>query len=266
MCTTSRAAQIGWGDELIASGQARLAQHGDARRVQILDANGAPRWHAAWDGNPRFARPDERGDFQRISNAPNCRPYIAGKTPARWTWREFQCAPGELYFTLAEQSFGLRHQPQIVIEPNIKPGASPNKQWGGPRWRAFAALAIAAGYRLTQLGAVGTRVVPGAQLIETPDFRRACAVLSRAQAYVGPDGGLMHSAAALNVPAIVIRGAFISEKCTGYASQRNLFTGKGLGCGMRVLCSCCVRAMAEITPETVVSELRGILEPAKEIA
>ena len=57
----------------------------------------------------------------------------------------------------------------------------------------------------------------------------------------------------------MIRGAFISEKCTGYSAHRNLFTGEGLGCGMRVPCSCCAKAMAAITPEMVLNELREIL-------
>jgi ADP-heptose:LPS heptosyltransferase len=218
-----------------------------------------PRWHFIWDGNPRMARPDEAGDFQTIRNGGNARPYIEGKQHNRWIWREFECPPGEIYFSDSERFFARDHRPQIVIEPTIKNKASPNKQWGATNWQSFAALARAHGFALTQMGPSGTRPLRGVQLIHTPDFRRATAVLANARAYVGPDGGLMHAAAALGVPAVIIRGAFVSYRVCGYAHHRNLFTGEGLGCGMRTPCGCCARAMAAITPEMVLEELKGLL-------
>lgn len=242
------------------AGQARQAQRRDPRKVRVLDAFGGARWHPIWEGNPRIAGPGDSGNFQEITNAPNARPYIAGKSSDRWTWKEFDCQPGEIYFSDSERLFARDQRPEIVIEPTIKKGASPNKAWGQSRWQRFVAMANHAGLRLTQLGPVGTRPMHGAELIVTADFRRAAAVLANARAYVGPDGGMHHAAAALGVPAVVIRGAFISEKCTGYPQHRNLFTGEGLGCGMRVPCSCCARAMAQIEPEQVLDELKGLLQ------
>lgn len=241
------------------SGQARVAQRADPRRVRVLGADRLPRWHPIWEGNPRIARLDERGDFQEIQNAGGCRPYIAGKLHDRWLWREYECPPGELYLSDSELLFARDHWPQVVIEPTIKARASPNKDWGGARWQQFAALASRAGIALMQLGPPGTRALRGAHQIVTPDFRKAAAVLQHARAYVGPDGGLHHAAAALGVPAVVIRGAFISERVTGYPQHRNLFTGEGLGCGSRTPCSCCARAMAQIEPEQVFEELKGVL-------
>lgn len=240
------------GDELLASGEARLAQEHDPRRVQIVDRYGHRRWHALWGGNPRIAQAGEEGDFQTLRNAPGIRPYIASGSRYRWTWKPYQCAPGEIYFTPEEERFAANYSPGIVIEPTLKPGASPNKQWGG--WARFVELATDAGYRLTQLG--NTRS-PNVDLIATPDFRHACAVLARADAYVGHEGGLHHAAAALGVPAVVIYGGFISPAQTGYADHRNLFTG-GEPCGMRFPCKHCADAMAAITPERVLDELKGI--------
>ena len=70
---------------------------------------------------------------------------------------------------------------------------------------------------------------------------------------------LMHAAAALKVPAVVIYGGFISPKVTGYPLHRNLFTG-GTPCGMRTNCKHCRDAMAAILPTTVYDELKEILE------
>lgn len=96
-------------------------------------------------------------------------------------------------------------------------------------------------------------------LIQTPDFWRACAILSRASAYVGHEGGLHHAAAALGIPGVVIFGGFISPETTGYDCHVNLFTG-GNACGNRTPCMHCRDAMNRITPEAVAEALIGILK------
>jgi ADP-heptose:LPS heptosyltransferase len=150
-----------------------------------------------------------------------------------------------------------------VIEPTIKSRASPNKQWGADRWAAFVALARRRGVDLVQLGDQPP-TLEGVRWISTPSFRAGAAVLARAIAYVGHEGGLHHAAAAVGVPAVVIFGGFISPACTGYRMHTNLFTGgtadHPLGCGMRMPCQHCETAMSEITPESVADELGRVLE------
>jgi hypothetical protein len=247
---------MGFGDELMATGQARRAQQTDPRRVQILDKHGAVRWHPLWEGNPRIARPGEQGDFQTIVNGPDARPYIAAKSPERWTWRKQECTPGELFFSGRETSFAKSYKTQIIIEPSLKPRASPNKQWGEERWQKFVRKAAKAGFDLAQFG--GPRPLRHVRQIWAPDFRYAAAVLANATAYVGHEGGLHHAAAALNKPAVVIFGGFISPAQTGYAMHKNLFTG-GEPCGMRQPCSHCQQAMQAITPDLVLNSLMEIL-------
>jgi len=248
---------MGMGDEIMVTGQVKRAQQTDPRRVQVVDRDGVPRWHPIWESNPRIARPGEQGDFQLLRNGPGARPYIADKKWRCWTWRAFECTPGEICLTDAERSFAAPHRPQIVIEPTLKARASPNKHWGTTRWEQFAALAHQAGYRLTQLGPRGTRPLPHVALIETPDFRSACAVLANAQIYIGHEGGLHHAAAAFGIPAVVIFGGFISPAQTGYDLHRNLFSG-GEPCGMRIPCAHCAAAMAAITPEMVLEQLCSV--------
>ena len=253
---------MGWGDELIATGQARAMQQADPRKVMIHDRNGAIRAHAMWVNNPRIlGRTERAAKTQLLVNGPGVRPYIAAKSAERWTWREWQCPVGEIYFCGEERAFGEQLAPPgrfVVIEPNNKPKASPNKDWGRARWQALVALMRRAGLQPWQLGPPGTQLIPGARLIETPDFRQACAVLARAGAAVLPEGGLHHAAAALKVPAVVIYGGFISPKQTGYAGQVSLFTG-GEACGMRIECKHCAAAMAAIAPGLVMERLMELL-------
>ena len=247
------------GDELIASGQARKMQQAHPGKVVIQDRNGAHREHEMWANNPRIARRSDRlFKPQYLVNGPGVRPYIATKSPDRWGWREWECPVGEIYFSADELAFAMECSPGVVIEPNNKQKASPNKDWGFERWRELALLMIGAGIRPWQIGPNGARVLPGARMICTPTFRLGCAVLAKAKACVLPEGGLHHAAAALGVPAIVIFGGFISPKQTGYATQTNLFTG-GAPCGMRIPCEHCAEAMAAITPRMVMDELAKLL-------
>jgi ADP-heptose:LPS heptosyltransferase len=249
---------MGFGDEIMVTGQVRRMQQADKRRVKILDRNGQPRWNVIWNGNPKMARPSEQGDFQLLTNAPGDRPYIAAKSDERWFWKPFECTPGEIYLSDAERQFARPYVPQIVIEPTIKQRASPNKQWGMERWEKFAHMATKAGFHLVQMGPHGMRPLKHAELIPTPDFRHACAVLANADAYVGHEGGLHHAAAALDIPAVVIFGGFISPAQTGYASHKNLYAG-GEPCGMRIPCKHCDESMQSITPQIVLNSLMEIL-------
>lgn len=240
---------MGIGDELIVTGQCRVMQKTDPRKVRIVYEK--PRWFDIWLNNPRIAVPNEQGDFQELKPRTNyLRPYMESKTRERWTWKAYRPPPGEIYLTEREKAFGQQHAGRFVLEPGIKLGASPNKQWG--RWQRLTDLLLGEGIQVTQLGPAGTQLLVGTEFIETRSFRDACAVLSTAKGCVVPEGAMHHACAALGTPAVVIFGGYISPKVTGYDTQVNLFTGSGLGCGSRMPCKCCERAMAAIKPEAVV--------------
>lgn len=255
---------MGWGDELMASGQARVLHERTGRKVQVVDRHGERRWSPIWEGNPKIARPSDSGKFETVVNAPGTRPYHSGKLEDRWVYNPtFRADVGEIYFTEAERDFASRYQPQVVVEPNLKKKASPNKDWGWERWLAFAGMALERGMGLVQLGPAGTRRLPGVALIETPSFRHACAVLANAGAYVGHEGGLHHAAAALHIPGVVIFGGFTPVELTGYPIHRNFGVGIGGACGMRRPCAHCAREMAAITPQRVFKELEDVLEECR---
>jgi ADP-heptose:LPS heptosyltransferase len=253
---------LGLGDEILVSGRARVMQQTDPRKVRVTH-NGQVRWNEVWDHNPRIARPEESGDFQVLQarGSDNHRPYHTGKTAERWTYNlSFRADQGELYFSKQEQEFGARHKGLVLIEPNIKLKASPNKQWGFERWQKLADLMRAAGIVPTQfMGAPGARQLQGVEVVQSPGFRSACAVIANAKACVLPEGGLHHAAAALNVPAVVIFGGFTPVELTGYSMHRNLGASLGDACGMRTPCQHCEAHMAAITPERVLEELKEML-------
>lgn len=248
----------------MVTGIARSMQHTDPRKIRVIDGTRTVRWHELWQNNPRFEQPGNRtAKAQNLMNCPGKRPYIVEKQTERWVWREYGPVPGELYFSQFERDYVRALEPEVLIEPNLKRSASPNKQWGFNRWLEFVKLCSARGIALTQFG-TWSDVLPGVRPLATPDFRTACAALGKARAYVGHEGGLHHAAAAVGIPAVVIFGGFISPRVTGYEAHANLFDAAGhqLGCGMRTACAHCAQVMACITPERVLNELEKQLETA----
>lgn len=252
---------MGWGDELMAAGLARRAMQSDPRRVRILDKNGRDRWHSLWHGNRRIVMPGETGDFQSIVNGSSARPYHLSHTADRWTYNlNFRAAVPELVLSQEEETFGRKRAGKVIIEPNIKKNAAPNKQWGWLRWNKLAWLLRREGVDACQVGETGTAVLDGVDFLQTHSFRSACAVIKHARAVVLPEGGLHHAAAAFDIPGVVIFGGFTPVELTGYSMHRNLGASMSEACGMRILCSHCSAWMATIDPVDVANLLIGALQ------
>lgn len=252
---------MGWGDELMAAGEARRAREEFGCPVAILDRDGAPRWHETWTHCPDVLRPEVyRPGFLAITNGSRCRPYIDytgwTKGSLQWKWKPYRPVPAkvllppDLLAWAAVQARGA-----VVIEPTIKSNAPGNKQWGG--WGEM--VAARRDIPWLQIGPVGT--LSGVRHVYTPSFAHALAVLSVASAAVLPEGGLHHASAAVDLPAVVIFGGFISPDVTGYDTHINLFTG-GAACGNRRPCQHCHQAMQEIKPAQVLAALDTILRKA----
>lgn len=254
---------MGMGDELLAAGEAQRVHALRGKPVVIRDRNGAIREHELWRGNPAIAtRADRIGmNWPEIQNGPGVRPYIAGKSAQKWSWHPFKATPARIYFTEDEIRHAAQFNPVVIIEPTVKQKASPNKDWGRPRWTELIALLRKHGVVPYQLGPPGTQLLAGARLLNTPTFRHACAIMARAKVGVFPEGGLHHGAAAVGLRSVVIYGGYISPAQTGYDMHTNLFTG-GTPCGMRIPCDHCAKAMAAITPALVLEKLTALLHAA----
>lgn len=254
---------MGLGDDFMVAGHARRLQQTDPRRCRVTTQGRHARWSLVWDHNPRIARPDEAGDCQLLParGMDNMRPYHTAKSDVRWVYNlAFRPDVGEIYLTEQERAFGSKYAGRVLIEPHIKPGASPNKQWGMERWTALVRLMRMAGIVPAQMGREDTPLVDGCEFIVTPTFRMAVGVIEHARAVVLPEGGLHHAAAALGVPGVVIFGGFTPVELTGYPMHRNLGASLDDACGMRIPCKHCAAAMAAIKPQQVFNELEVILD------
>lgn len=250
---------MGWGDELMAAGQVERLVGGTNKKIAILDIAGRVRTHEAWLNNPHIAAANEQYDAT-ITDGPGRRACSDGVKNNRWVWKKFDCPPAKFYFSAEELAFANSLQAGfVVIEPHTKDKLEKvNRDWG---WEKFQQVVDALPQiNWVQLGPKSTKLLRNVQHIETQTLRMAAAAMSRARAFMGTEGGLHHTAGALNIPGVVVFGGFVSPKVTGYACHTSLFVGNDLGCGMRQKCKHCQDALSSITPQIVVAEMIKILE------
>lgn len=245
---------MGYGDEIMASGEAARLYAARPVPVLILDRDGRPRTHPLWNGNAKITA-DRRSAHQVLINGSGARPYVdyARTTPERWAYTAWAATPGEIVLTAAERDLA---RPVVLVEPHTKDRASPNKRWPFERWQAV--VDARPGWPWAQFS-YGRRLLAGVEPIACGSFRRALGVLSGALAYAGPEGGLHHAAAALGVPAVVVFGAHCLPANTGYAAHRNIWRDIPEAVGWRVENRAAQAAMASIAPEEVVDALDAIL-------
>jgi len=279
---------MGLGDEIMASGDARRAWEAQParaagagrRRVAILDRRGLPRWHELWEGIEHIWRAPFPGavlppGHPFIRHGGSCRPYIADKLRdqggERWIYNAaYRATPGALHLPEQAQrtarSLRERLGPFVVVEPTVKAKASPNKRWPWHAWQELAE-SLRGSTALVQMGPPGTPALSGVRQVETFDPRTAFAILARAEAVVTHEGALHHAAAALGIPAVVLRGAFIAPQVTGYPGQADLWRPhlpataawpEGESCGRRFHCPDCAAAMTTITAGDVVSAFKQV--------
>lgn len=245
---------MGTGDWIMATGQVRKMYELLPVPVLVVGEGRKPQWSEMFLHNNKIRKHISSQRTQILVNAPGMRPYIAGRNSVRWEWRVFNPTPGEIVFLRPESDWGLRGTGAIMVEPNVKKG-NVNKEWPFQRWQQLVDRKAGS---FVQCGPPGTRWLNGVTRIETPTFRHAAAVLSHARALVSAEGGLMHAAAALSIPAVILWSHFISPEITGYKMHKNIRHASA-PCGLRVRCNHCIQSMAAITVEEVDQTLRGIL-------
>lgn len=241
---------VGYGDELMAAGQAWDLYCRTGRTVRILDKAGAPRSHLLWKGMDCI-RPD--GDMI-VVNGSGCRPYIdyAATKEKRWFFRlDHRAIPAPW---ANDDGYDRRSVGRILVEPHIKPSASPNKQWG--RWQELIDLAPALPW--AQVGPKGTPRLRGVEFIETATFEDAMTVARSAMAAVLPEGGLHHARASCG-STVVLFGGFMPAQVTGYPFHENLWVNDPDAVGWRVRHPACERAWSQITPQRVLAALEDLL-------
>ena len=247
---------MGYGDEILAAGQAQRWFDAYGASSVIVGQDDQPRWSEIWAGNPAILAPHEvLPADHRIVNGPHCRPYIIYPFTAATGWtfnRGFHARDhvAKIYLTADELHIGREvrqvYGPFVLIDPWSK---HENLRWSLGRWQAL----IDSRPDLTFVQQVYDCVDPPRRQLEhvrpvlTPSFRAACGLLASAALYVRGESGMCHAAAALGIPQVTIWGACMDwDVLGGYPKQ----LGVGVStapCGAFAPCAHCALAMAAIS-------------------
>lgn len=168
--------------------------------------------------------------------------------------------------------FGLnRHKPILALCPGAEYG--PSKQWPEAHYAAVAAhyLQPQCGYQVILLGSardrpVAERIMEGLKPSTLPDCRNLCGetalgeaidILAAASAVVTNDSGLMHVAAALNRPMVVVYGSTSADFTPPLCAQARALS-------LQLECSPCfnrecplghLNCLKELSPPLVIAAM-----------
>lgn len=161
-------------------------------------------------------------------------------------------------------------EPGAVVIQNSCRGAlyaAVTKEWPFERWDQLAERLTSEGHKLVQLGTPLDPPVQGAvDLRGKTELPRAASILEQAKLFIGLESGLMHLAAAVRVPAVIIYGGRTRPWETGYPWQWHAanMAVSCAGCALNSGCPQNVKCMDSITldlaSEMIAKALNG--EPA----
>lgn len=242
---------MGFGDDIMATAWARVVKEKTGREVTF------GYWSEVFENNRDIVTSDEPAI--RLPHRPGQRPYILGQYDKHFIFNpNHRPVPGHIHFSTEEKLIADRTAwgKFVLVEPHVKGTVSgPNKDWGWRKWVEFAEDFDS--LPLCQLD-YGKPILPHVRPLKCESFRLGMALLSKASLFIGTDGGLHHAAAALNIPAVVIWGHYVSPEILGYYQHANIWHGTG-PCGSLFECDRCKAAMAKIGVDEVIEEVEGKL-------
>lgn len=242
---------MGWGDNLMACGEAKLIHRETGQKIKIGDGKVLEQPHEIYANNPYICK-EAKDVGIWLNNYQGKRPYIKKTENGRIIFNDYKPEPAELFFTDQELEWARQKSPNdfIVIEPNVK---ETYKHTVNKAWHYWDEL-IKHDYPFYQLG----MQTPITKQIKTQNFREALLILSQAKMFIGTDGGLHHAAAALGIPAVVIWTGFSSPKHLGYDSHINIHDGSE-PCGTYSgVCPHCIKISKSIGVERVLDAINTI--------
>lgn len=152
----------------------------------------------------------------------------------------------------------------IVIQNSCRGAkyAAVTKEWPFERWNELARRLIQEGWNLVQIGTRHDPQVPGAvDLRGKTDLPAAASILENASLFIGLESGLMHLAAAVKVPSVIIYGGRTLPRQTGYPFHRHV-TDHSMpctGCGLNFGCPHDEKCLKNISVDLVYQEVNRAL-------
>ena len=267
---------MGVGDALMAVGEVRELKKKNPNAKFIIGDEIRSYWNEVFDNNPDIIRGSEAKNYNEViwvKNYEGNRPYknYGDKFPKdKYNWKKYKVLRGEFYFTkkeiyVAENAMkaikkNIGKKKIIFIEPHVKKRLGyENKDWGFHNWQNVV-KELSSLYTFLQITYAERQPIKGTININGLDFRTSSAILSMCDLFLGPEGGMMHAAAATNRKAVIVWGGHISPDITGYDFHNHLYNTHPLSpCGSKNVCMHCLEELKKITTKEVIREIKKII-------
>ncbi len=223
---------MGLGDDILAAGQAKLLGY----PVQIGDGVATCMRNPLYKYIPYISKHAKDWFIDYGGNRGYIKEVIRYGSGERIVFNmDYKAEPALIELEPIENDY-------VIIEPHIKPGAPPGKQWP-----YYQSVVRGCDYRFLQFNSDSLGVESVVTSIVT-----AARYIAGCKCYIGTEGFLHHLAAAFNKPAVVLFGAYSHPKVTGYDFHTNIWRDVPKELGERCKKG---RAMATIPPEEVIEAL-----------
>jgi len=273
---------MGIGDQLMAAGRAKLLHQKTGKLIAIGRPPSILIPCDLYNYNPYILRSGtvySEKDVQWVFDYSGNRPYIdykataahpdnrGMKRPYRWIWNmEHKPEPAEIFFSPEEKwqiETQLERREYVLVDPNIKRRAPLIKRWPFAYYQDVV-YEIARYVEVIQPLHIqrDDRLLDGVQGWNA-NLRELAVLMSCAKCFLGNEGLPHHLAAAVNIPAVVVAGAFIPKSVTGYPSQTWFEVKDKRVLGVREHIQAGFDAMAQIEPQQVITAVKRILREGK---
>lgn len=147
----------------------------------------------------------------------------------------------EMYFSLEELSRFSREFPAgaaVVCPVGKQSHASDRKEWGSDRFQRV--VEARPDLEWVQVGGAADPLLPGVVDRRGLRIRDTAGLLRQSRLFLGLEGGLMHLARAVDVPAVIVYGGAVDPAVSGYPQHVALWR--------RPACSPCFRSHGPMSP------------------
>lgn len=160
---------------------------------------------------------------------------------------------------LSKHKLPISNKPWIAIQSTGNSKWTDNKNWGMQKFASVVKM-LSDWYSFVQIGDDGEPELEGVlNLTGKLKLREVFLVLKECNSFVGQVGFLMHAAAAVEVPSVIIYGGFEAPWQSGYAQNVNLYSSVPCApCWLESKCPHEKMCMEMIQPAQVVQSLLHI--------
>lgn len=153
-------------------------------------------------------------------------------------------------------------RPFVLIEPHAKDTATANKGYPFPFWQAVADAVRGLGVEAVQVGTGGKPVLDGVRSVAGRlTFRETAALMPHSLTLVATEGGLMHAANAMGLPAVIVYTGYNRPWFAGYPENVSIFSDfECAPCGLQKPCPKSMRCRDRITPSMVIDGVTRLLD------